>query len=260
MNIKKALIPIALSTASTYSVGQSIYTKRESAHIQHVENIASIGSSEPKAASTLNNEADTLTFSALNKTKLQFFLDDTYLFGGLTISGIHYSDNFRQLEHRPGFILGIEQYFPLSGKLFFSTGINIAQRNFSFSNRVQDVHVSNLFIDLPVSTAFELPILRNLDFRLLLGANVGIRANSSISSSHSIREDYTSDLFVYDVSDFNRMDFGWTFGLSSEYRNIIFRFRSYAGLVKLDRKDQGMMSSFHFEIGYFLFRSLNNKQ
>ena len=209
------------------------------------------------SAFSQSDPSDTLTFSALDKTKFQFFLDDTYVFAGLNIAGIYYSNNFRDLEYKPGFAFGIEQYFPLSRKAFLSTGINVSERNFSFSQGAQEVQVNNLYVDLPISTAFELPVLRRLDLRLLVGANIGIRANSSISSVTTI--DSNPDIFVYNINDFHRIDFGWTFGLSSEYRNVIFRFRSYSGLVKLDAKDQGMLSSLNFEIGYFLFRTINNK-
>ncbi|GEM_PF-6527492 len=205
------------------------------------------------------HQVDTMIFSALDKTKLQFFLDDTYVFGGYNTAGVYYSNHFRDLEYRPGFVFGVEQYVPLSGKIFLSTGINVSKRSFSFSAGAQDVQINNLYIDLPVSAAFELPVLRSMDFRLLIGANFGIRTDSSIRDNYNTVMDDAPDLFVYDINDFHSVDFGWTFGLSSEYKNVIVRFRTYSGLVKLDHKDQGMMSSLNFEIGYFLFRTINNK-
>ena len=206
------------------------------------------------------NSKDTIIFSALNKSKLQFFLDDTYFFGGIATTGIYYSNNFRDLKYTNGFVLGIEQYFPLSGKVFLSTGINISQRNFIHLKKSPNIRINNLYLDVPVTTAFELPILRNLDFRLILGANIGFRTNSTIKGDYHLILENNPDVFIYNKNDFHRIDFGWIFGLSAEYKNFIFRFRSYSGFVKLDNKDQGMLNSFNFEIGYFLFRSFNNKK
>ena len=112
---------------------------------------------------------DTLTFSSLNKSKLSFILDDTYFIGGINTSGIYYSNNFRNLSYKPGLSFGIEQYFPLQGKVFLSSGLSISQRNFSFLKEEPRIEVNNLYLDLPLTAAFELPVMRNLDFRIFLG-------------------------------------------------------------------------------------------
>ncbi|MFN6944370.1 MAG: outer membrane beta-barrel protein [Cytophagaceae bacterium] len=205
-----------------------------------------------------DQEPDTLKFSALEKSKLSFFLDDTYILGGIATSSVYYSNNFRELGYSPGYVFGVEQYLPLGGKSFLSSGLNISQRNFSYS-RHNPTRFNNLYLDIPVSTAWELPVLRNLDLRLLIGALVGVRLNSQASGNYGLLT-ANPQLFNYNVDDFHRIDFGWTFGLSAEYRNVLFRLRSYSGFIKIDRKDQGMLNSFNFEIGYFLFRSLNSRK
>jgi hypothetical protein len=208
------------------------------------------------SAKAQETSPDTLTFASLNKSKLSFILDDTYFIGGVNTSGIYYSNNFRNLSYKPGFSFGVEQYFPLKGKVFLSSGININQRNFSFLKEEPRIEVNNLYLDLPLSAAFELPIMRNLDFRIFFGTVVAFRLNSNISGDYDEAINQNSNVFLYQNNDFHSVDFGWHFGLSAEYRNILFRFRSYSGFVKFDNKDQGMMSSFNFEIGYFLFRSI----
>jgi len=204
--------------------------------------------------------SDTIIFKALNKTTLQFFLDDTYFFGGYTSSGIYYSNHFKDLSYGSGLVYGIEQYFPLSGKVFFSAGLHLTHRNFSQFKNTTTIRVNNLFLDIPTTTAFELPVLRKFDFRLLLGSNISIRTRTTITGNYDIISQNNPNVFKYNTNNFSRFDFGWLFGLSAEYRDFLFRMRSFSGFIKLDSKDQGMLNSFNFEVGYFLFRNLNNKK
>jgi hypothetical protein len=205
------------------------------------------------------NKTDTLTFSSLKKTKLQYILDDTYIFGGFTSSSIYYSNYFRHQGKGNGMVLGIEQYFPLTGKVFISTGFNVTQRNTTYLKNSANISVNNFYLDVPVTSAFELPIFRNFDLRLLIGANTGLRLNSAIKGNYENIENQ-SKIMVYNKNDFHRLDFGWAVGVSAEYRNVLFRFRCHSGFIKLDKKDQGMLNSLQMEVGYFLFRGINNRK
>lgn len=200
--------------------------------------------------------SDTLTFTALNRTKLQSFLDDTFIYGGINYSGIYYSNLFRNLHYLPGVTFGAEQYLPFGRKSIISIGINAEQRSFLFRPTHQDIRIKNWFLNIPFSSSFELPALRQYDFRILLGANASVRLKSGISGNYSALLNSNPDVFLYRTSDFQRFDFGWMFGISAEHHHVILRLRSYSGFAKFDRKDQGMLSSFHFEAGYFLFRNL----
>jgi hypothetical protein len=209
--------------------------------------------------SAQNESKDPVFFSAADKSELQFFLEDTYLFGGINSSGIFYSNNFRHLSYIPGFNFGVEHYRPLKGKVFLSTGINFSQRGFLYHPAPFEVRAHNYYLELPVQTAFEIPIFRHLDFRIFFGASAGVRTHTTSSSNlESLSETY-SPPFLYEPERFSRFDFGWNFGLSAEYNNFIFRFRSFSGFSKLDPKDQGMMNSFQFEVGYFLFRKIYSR-
>lgn len=209
-------------------------------------------------AAAQQNLTDSLTFSALNKSRWQFFLDDTYLFAGINTSGIYYSNHSRQLSHSAGYTIGIDQYIPVSPQVFLTTGINFSNRNFSYLKHNPSISVKNYYLDIPIVTAFELPVLKRFDFRLLLGANMGMRLHSRVEGNYDQIRNLHPDAFVYNTSDFHRFDFGWQFGLSAEHRNFLVRARSYSGFVKLDKKEQGMLSSFNFELGYFLFRGTSN--
>jgi len=199
---------------------------------------------------------DSLHFSALNKTKLQIIMEDTYVVGGLTYSGIYYSKHFSELGYQPGFTLGIEQYLPLRRQVILITGININERNFSHNLPSSKVIVKNLFLNVPLIASLELPVLQEYDFRLLLGTNTSIsRVHSNFIGSYETSNTQNQSL-KYNKTDFNKMDFGYVFGITAEYKNWLVRAKIYSGLIKLDRKDQGMLHSFSLEVGYFLYRAI----
>jgi hypothetical protein len=187
---------------------------------------------------------------------LSIILNDTYLIAGITNSGIYYSPNFRNLSYISGFIFGAEQYIPMQRKMFLSIGINLAQSNFSHQYENSRINFRNTYLDFPIYSSFELPILRDFDFRLILGVKAGIRLASSKSDDYSISYTNEEDNFTYDLIDFHRIDFGWSFGISAEYMDFILKAIGYSGFNNIDSKAQGMMNSFSFQIGYFLFRNL----
>lgn len=213
-----------------------------------------------KSENIYGQTGDSLSFSALNRSKTLLFLDDVYLMGGAGFSGMYYSNHFRRLGGAPGFSFGVERYFALKGISILNAGINIAQRNFIFRTDNNSIKINNLFLDIPVMVAFELPVFKQLDFRILLGAYGSYRFHSKINGDYQSALTENPELFHYQTADFNNFDFGWQFGLSIEYKNVLVRLRSYSGFVKLDRKDQGMLSTFNLEVGYFLFRTFKSKQ
>jgi len=201
-------------------------------------------------AQVVAQETDTLVFREIERSSLSFWLDDTYLIGGVSYGGVYYSKNFRHLHYMPGFNLGIEQYFPLTGRMLLSGGVHYAQRNFLHEPSGERVALMNHFLDIPVSASFVLPVLRDFDFRIIFGANTAFRLASGRVGDYS--EDYEG--FQYDVRNFQAMDFGWMFGFSAEYRNILMRFRCMSGFARIDGTEQGMFNSLNLELGYYLFR------
>ncbi|WP_026999965.1 hypothetical protein [Eisenibacter elegans] len=124
---------------------------------------------------------------------MSFILDDTYFIGGVNSSGIYYSNNFRNLSYKPGFSLGVEQYFPLKGKVFLSSGFNISQRNFSFLKEEPNIEVNNLYLDLPLTAAFELPNYTFLDSNQSYLDRVGSMAKHWNDSLFTIYRDNPFD-------------------------------------------------------------------
>lgn len=205
-------------------------------------------------------KTDTLQFSALNKSKLSFILDDLYLFGGVTYSGLYFSNHFRNIGYLPGFVAGAEQLIPIKAKIFLSTGINVSQRNFMFRPLEGRISFQNLYLDIPMAASFEMPIFKKVDLRLMLGINTAFLMHSKIRGDYDAIEIANPDIFRYQTSDFHTVDFGWTFGASIEYKSFFFRVRSYMGFIKFDTKDQGMQNSFNLEAGYFLFRNIKKRK
>lgn len=209
-----------------------------------------------------NEEVDTMSFSLSEGVgKYTLFLDDTYFVAGGALSGIYYSNNFKHLSYTTGYFIGVEQYFPLPGKLFANAGLNFSNRPFlhNYSNE-SNIRINNYFIDLPISTAYELPTLRNMDLRLILGLFGSLRLGSSVSESYPGW--YIDDAagFIYETSEFKRTDFGWVFGASMEYKNYLIRLRCFSGWNNLQIGEQGMLNSFTMDFGYFFFRDQRTRK
>jgi hypothetical protein len=197
-------------------------------------------------------EVDTMIFSD------RFFglKDDRYLIGGLNYSGIYYSKNFRQLGYSPGYFVGMEQYFPSTGKYFTTVGVHLVNHPFVHHVLMDKVRFQNIYLELPLAFSYELPVFKTFDLRFMLGGFGSLRLKSWSS------KDYPNgfDEHRYDVAAFSRTDFGWLFGVSMEYDNFIIRLRSVSGFKKLDRNEQGMMHGLSIESGYFLFREKRFKK
>ncbi|MFQ3574808.1 MAG: outer membrane beta-barrel protein [Cytophagales bacterium] len=205
-----------------------------------------------------NEDADSLMISKVNLSKVAIFFDDVYFLAGVSTSNLYYSKLFRNLAYAPGFNFGIEKYFPMYGLMFMSTGLNMTERNFFYKTNAQTEKIKSLYLNIPISFAFELPVLKKFDFRFLLGANLGTRLNSVTSQTFHILSD--SSEVRFQPKNFHDVDFGWFFGFSAEHRDFFFRSRSYYGFVKFERADQGMMHTFNFDAGFFLFRRLKFKK
>lgn len=206
-----------------------------------------------------DENSDTLILSTVNQSTLDFFLDDIFVTAGMTVSNLYYSQLFRNLNYDSGLSFGVEKYFPMRGLMFMSTGLKLTERNFAYRHQAFEENVRNVYLNAPVSFSIELPVLKKLDLRFLLGANVGYRLNSKINRVERDADD-SLKFQGYRINDFHDVDFGWVFGFSTEYRDFFFRAKSYYGYVKLYKNDQGMIHSFNFDLGCFLFRNIKSKK
>ncbi|MCH8554054.1 MAG: outer membrane beta-barrel protein [Schleiferiaceae bacterium] len=213
-----------------------------------------IAQSKTEPSDTLGMESDTLSFAVLERSTFSKLLDDTYVFGGAGLTGIYYSNNFRHLSYTSGWVGGIEQVLPFGRKTMVATGLSVASRNALYQPGKKKVQLNNIYLDIPLSTNLELPILRPLDFRIIFGANAAFRIYSNITGDYDGVFAEVPEAHFYQTENFQNFDFGWFFGLSLQYKKFVFRARSYSGFGKLDRTEQGMLNSFTFEVGYYLFR------
>jgi hypothetical protein len=178
---------------------------------------------------------------------LPYFMDDLMMIGGLNQSTLAYSIDHRDISYQRGFQIGFEDYTPITEKGFMHFGLMYAQRGF----RLRENHFFSYRLETPLIFAFELPEFRNFDFRFLLGTQISAQVASS--ETGQFLEDFD---YRYRSNDFNKFDFGFTAGISGEYRDYYLRMRTYFGANALIKNDSATIAFFQFEFGYFLFRRL----
>lgn len=185
---------------------------------------------------------------------IPFIFDDFSLIAGGNTAGLYWSNNYKDLSYSAGYNLGIQAYFPLNRIAFFNYGVLFSQRNFSYSDA--NIKYRNHFIDIPLFFSYTLPVLQNYDCRFLLGTQISYRTSSDQIGEYSSLILDDPDYFKYDIGQFRKWDYGWTFGVSAEFNHFYLRLRSFVGLNKLMNTEQGSMNSFNIDVGYFIIRSL----
>mgnify|MGYP001478435120 CR=1 FL=1 len=206
------------------------------------------------------NFQDTMEFGQTPISKYSYFLNDTYVTLGFSLTGIHYSNNFRNLSSSTGFVIGLEHYIPTTYKFFANVGLNISSHSFNHRYHTNHkVRFSSLYLDVPITVSFELPALREYDFRMILGLFGSARLGSWTRDSY-ISEYINSGNFTYDTSLFRNVDMGWTYGASIEFGNYLLRVRGFTGWIKVQGNEQGMNYSFNLDFGYFFYRKSRNKK
>lgn len=189
----------------------------------------------------------------INWYNLPYAFDDLSIMVGFTNSNLYYSNHYRELSFTPGFTIGAEDFFPVFDKAFLHVGLKYTQLGFEHS--AYDMVFTTHHIDVPFFLSYELPELREIDFRLLIGSRFLFRTGSTIKGSYPA----ASDIYRFIPTQFSHFDFGFTFGLSAEYKNFYTSLRGYTGFIKLMPDDTGMNTSYGLELGYFIFRNLRNK-
>lgn len=189
----------------------------------------------------------------LNWGNMPFIFDDLMIIGGINKSNIHYSQNYRELGDINGFNVGLEVYTPVWEKAYLHIGTQIARRG--FTHTMHSVEFRTTHIDIPMFLSYELPPFPKYDIRLLIGSQFSFRTSTNQIGGYSTNSTNIND-FHYKPDDFRDFDWGMTWGLSGEINKFTLRLRSYIGLTKVVRSDQGMNSAFMIEGGYFLFRGM----
>lgn len=209
--------------------------------------------------SPLANRAQTDTTvkeqSGFKKTlnDLPFLFDDIFVSAGYTRSGLFWSPQSNVLNYGNNFQLGLESQLPME-RFFFSYGLHYMRSTFHYQNQYKQ-EVQSDYLAVPLLMSFELPEFQKIDWRVLTGLQAHYRLNTTAPTP----ENTNGDMFFYNPDDFTRWDAGLVLGTSVEYRNFIFRARTVIGTSRVTRQIQGSLNTFHFELGYFLFRPLRNR-
>lgn len=203
-------------------------------------------------------------------TEFTFGIDfsrKSYLLGDLAVivqgnrSGVGMSRVFRELGFSNGFGMSIESYAPIMPMAFLNYGIGYSNKGFRFSpdELDSDVHFRMNFIEVPLFLSYELPELRAVDFRFLIGTQLSYMfgANQNGDYSPSLLENRT--LHIYDAENFTPFDFGLLFGMSFEYKAFYLRFKGVVGTVMLDAPNTGQFNAFSLDVGVFPFRLIQQK-
>ena len=214
------------------------------------------------------NPNETSNGKSLNLEYLSYLIDDIYVTAGINRGGIMFSNYFRDLRDDNGINFGVESYFPLQDKMFLNFGVNYLQTQFghvsSLVEEDEKVVFKNHILEMPLYGSFELPIMRSFDFRFLLGIHLNYRL---MTESDREYPSVVTELgpykdggnFHYPASEeMRRFNGGMYFGLSWERSNVYFRLRSSSGFNNLHRNEQGMLHSFHIDLGVFPFRLVKN--
>lgn len=212
-----------------------------------VENKAISSDTIPKAREKSKKKKEA---GKINWNNLPYAFDDITFMVGISNSGLYYSNHYRELSFKPGFIIGAEDFFPVFNKAFLHVGLKYAQ--LGFEHTPYNVVFTTHNIDIPLFLSYELPELRSLDLRLLIGSRFLFRTGSTTQGTYPNSPDITR----LNPTQFSNFDFGFVFGLSAEYKNFYFTARGYTGFIKLIPSDTGMNNSFSLEVGYFIFRNL----
>lgn len=184
---------------------------------------------------------------------LPFLFDDIFITAGINRSGLFWSLEHNGLKYGSNFQVGIESQLPTE-RFFFTYGLHYVRSTFHYHNELQQ-ELESAYFAAPLLLSFELPELQSVDWRVIVGLQAQYRLNTK-SSNHEPAHD---DQFSFNPDEFTQFDAGIVFGTSAEYRNMFFRARTVLGTSRVSKQKQGSLSTFHFEIGYFLFRPLRNR-
>lgn len=198
-----------------------------------------------------------------------YLIDDVFLSVGINRGGIFWSNFYPEMRDDNGFNIGIESYTPIMDKSFFNFGLLYVQNRFghvpSLVTEDEKIVFRNHSIQAPLYASFELPTMREYDFRFNLGIHLKYRLLTTQERPYP--EVVTENGYYHDGGEFfypesnrlKRFDGGMFFGLSWERSNFFFRLRSASGVNNLYSSEQGMLHAFYIDAGYFLFRAIRNK-
>lgn len=202
-----------------------------------------------------SNEPEAVTEKTKKKLRLNnlpYFFDDLLVTGGFNMNGIYYSYYYKELSYLPGYQVGIENFYPILKKGFLHYGIVYAGRG--LKHDAHGIIFRTHYLDFPLYVSYELPALQTIDFRVLFGTQFSALLGASQSKNYNELYNGENEFYQYNPQQFRKLDAGFNFGFSAEYKDVFFRVRTFVGLAKLMPNEQGMNNAFMFDVGYFPFR------
>lgn len=196
------------------------------------------------------------TFWQKAKQSLRYAKEDVNLGFGINSSGIYTSKYRRELSMGTGFQAFAGAYLPYADNMFVHAQLGVSYQQFQHQAGANKLNFDLLFIELPIFISAQLPMSDKLETRFLLGWQSNLLVHASQRGQYP---DYWNDddsRLTYNTADFMRVDFGLYFGFAAEYKRWMFRASSHVGINSLINTDTGMLNTYKFEIGYFLFRKL----
>lgn len=196
--------------------------------------------------------------SRFAEMKFPLLLDDLMLAGGLNFGGIYMSQYPLELSYRGGFHLGMAHYQSIGKKVFLNYALMYSQKGFNHHVGEKIRFTLNTW-EVLTFAAYELPVMRDYDFRFLLGLHYNYFANLKQDRIYPDTR-FENEDFMYSNYNLRKHDFGLFFGLSLERDDYYFRLSSTVGHVNVVSNDQGMFQNLNVTFGYFPFRHYRQKQ
>jgi len=210
--------------------------------------------SQEDEINTSNNASLEEEEEVSKKFDFPYYLDDLVIVAGLNNGGIYFNKNNSETTYGYGSHFGVEHYQSPGMNLFINYGLHF--NNTNFRQRSADIEFSLYRLQAPIFVSYEIPELREFDFRFLLGFEFSYLLNASMSRAYNAFEQASPDFFNYQPNKFSKFDAGLFFGLSVERDNYYFRIGSTINVINLDPNEQGMIHQLHLTLGAFPFRFL----
>ena len=195
----------------------------------------------------------TLKIGNLDLRNLPYEFDDIMLVVHGNRTGLQFSKDYKNLNYSNGFGIGLEAIVPVVEKIFFHYGLIYSSHNFTQNSGVNELRFNQQFLEVPTMFAWEMPIFRQWDWRIHLGANTRYMLKAQRTSGEYIEGE---NWVVFDENEFWRWDLHFNFATSIERYNCYLRLRGTFGTFPLFSGATESRAGFYLDFGYFLFRNL----
>ena len=185
---------------------------------------------------------------------LNILKEDMYVGGGTNFSGVYMSKYRTNTNMSLGMQGFVGFYFPYTDNLFFHGQLGMASQNFTHTTPNEQIQVTLSSIELPIFVSALLPISTKLETRLIVGWQGNWIFRTKNSAAYSPEWSSNPNSILYNPERMMTHDFGFYFGIGAEYGRWLVRATGYTGINNLVKNDTGMINTWKFDVGYFIFR------